>query len=135
MSPPAAPASESEQLWRLLRAVSGQVAELQERVADLERRDDLGDLREQLRALAGEVGALEERLLDMLQGDRESLVDALTHNRPRTPLVPRPGTSLGPPQAVRAHLRAWVGWALVGMAGATATALTAAILALARGCG
>jgi DNA-binding FrmR family transcriptional regulator len=132
---PVAPASESEALWINLRRLEGHVHGLEERLGLVERRDDLGDLREQLRALAGEVGALEERLLDMLQGDRESLVDALTHNRPRTPLVPRPGTSLGPPQAVRAHLRAWVGWALVGMAGATATALTAAILALARGCG
>ena len=134
MSPPAAPASESEQLWRLLRAVSGQVAELQERVADLERRDELGPLREQLRDLAREVAALGDDLRDLLATDRASAIEVLAH-RPRTPLAPRPGTSLGPPQAVRAHLRAWVGWSLVGMAGATATALTAAILALARGCG
>jgi DNA-binding FrmR family transcriptional regulator len=132
---PVAPATESEALWQLCRRLEGHVHGLEERLGRVERRDDLGDLREQIRALAIEVGSLEERLLDMLQGDRESLVDALTHTRPRTPLVPRPGTSLGPPQAVRAHLRAWVGWSLVGMAGATATALTAAILALARGCG
>ena len=132
---PVAPATESEALWQRCRRLEVHVHGLEERLGRVERRDDLGDLREQIRALAGEVEALEERLLDMLQGDRESLVDALTHTRTRTPPAPRPVTSLGPPQAVRAHLRAWVGWALVGMAGATATALTAAILALARGCG
>jgi DNA-binding FrmR family transcriptional regulator len=132
---PVAPASESEALWVNLRRLEGHVHGLEERLGLVERRDDLGDLREQLRALAVEVGALEERLLDMLQGDRESLVDALTHARPRTPPAPRPVASLGPPQAVRAHLRAWVGWSMVALAGATATALTAAILALARGCG
>jgi ABC-type transporter Mla subunit MlaD len=134
VSPPAAPASESEQLWRLLRAVSGQVAELQERVADLERRDDLAPLREQLRDLAREVAALGDDLRDLLATDRASAIEVLAH-RTRTPPAPRPVTSLGPPQAVRAHLRAWVGWAMVALAGATATALTAAFLALARGCG
>ena len=131
---PVAPATESEALWQLCRRLEGHVHGLEERLELVEGREDLGDLREQLRALAAEVEALQGRLLDLLQEDRASFVEVLAH-RPRTPPAPRPGTSLGPPQAVRAHLRAWVGWAMVALAGATATALTAAILALARGCG
>ena len=142
---PAAPASESEHLWRLLRAVSGQVAELQERVADLERRDDLGPLRAELRELARDVAGLRDDLIGLLKDDRGSLIDVLVHaaEHPVEPPAPAPEpppraapvTSLGPPREVRAHLRAWVGWSLVALAGATATALTAAFLALARGCG
>jgi hypothetical protein len=132
---PIAPADESEQLWRVVRRLEGHFAGLSERVADLERRDDLGPLREQLRGLASEVGELGSDLRDLLQSDRESLIDVLAHPRTRTPPAPSPVASLGPPQAVRAHLRAWVGWSMVALAGATATALTAAILALARGCG
>ena len=132
MSPPAAPASESEQLWRLLRAVSGQVAELQERVADLERRDDLAPLRDQLRGLASEVGELGSDLRDLLQSDRESLIDVLAHPRTRTPPAPRPVASLGPPREVRAQLRAWGGWALLALATALASGIAGA---LARGCG
>jgi hypothetical protein len=128
VSPPAAPASESEQLWRLLRALSGQLEELQERVADLERRDDLGPLREQLRDLAGEVGELGSDLRDLLQSDRESLIDVLAHGRPWTP---RPVTSLGPPREVRQQLRAWAGAALLALGGGIAFG----IAALARGCG
>lgn len=133
MSPPAAPASESEQLWRLLRAVSGQVGELQERVADLERRDELGPLREQLRGLAQEVSALGDDLRDLLAGDRESLIEVLAH-RPRTPAPPPvpPGASLGPPREVRQQLRAWAGAGLLALGGALAAGIAGA---LARGCG
>jgi len=121
------PAEESERLWRLLRAVSGQVEELQERVADLERRDDLGPLREQLRDLAREVAALGDDLRDLLASDRASVVELLAH---RTRTQP-PAASLGPPREVRAQLRAWAGAALLALAGA----LAAGIAGLARGCG
>jgi hypothetical protein len=142
---PVASATESEALWRLIRAVSGQVAELQERVADLERRDDLGPLRAELRELARDVAGLRDDLIGLLKDDRGSLIDVLVHAAehpaehpapaPEPPPRAAPVTSLGPPREVRAHLRAWVGWSLVALAGATATALTAAFLALARGCG
>lgn len=132
--PPVAPATESEALWAVLRRLEGHVHGLEERLVRVEDRDELGPLREQLRGLAAEVGELGSDLRDLLQSDRESLIEVLAH-RPRTPPAPRPVASLGPPQAVRAHLRAWVGWSMVALAGATATALTAAILALARGCG
>ena len=122
-------ATEAEAQWRLLRALSGQLEELQERVAELERRDDLGPLREQLRGLAGEVGELGSDLRDLLQSDRESLIDVLTHGRP---LTPRPVASLGPPREVRAQLRAWGGWALLALATAVASGIATA---LARGCG
>lgn len=130
---PIAPATESERLWSLAR-------QLERRVAELERRDDLAPLRVELGALAREVAGLRDDLIDVLKADRGSLLDALTHAEaapPPPPAAPppRPVTSLGPPREVRAHLRAWVGWAMVALAGATATALTAAILALAKGCG
>lgn len=127
---PVAPATESEQLWRLLRAVSGQVAGLQERVSELERRDDLGPLREQLRDLAREVASLGDDLRDLLATDRASAIEVLARH-PRTPAPPRPVTSLGPPTEVRRDLRNGL-WTL---AGALATGLAALILALARGCG
>ena len=125
-------ATEAEAQWRLLRALSGQLGELQERVAELERRDDLGPLREQLRGLAGEVGELGSDLRDLLQSDRESLIEALAHARPRTPQPPRPVASLGPPREVRAQLRAWGGWALLALATALASGIAGT---LARGCG
>lgn len=132
---PIAPATESERLWSLAR-------QLERRVAELERRDDLAPLRVELGALAREVTGLRDDLIDVLKADRGSLLDALTHaaaehaaEPPPAAPPPRPVTSLGPPREVRAHLRAWVGWAMVALAGATATALTAAILALAKGCG
>ena len=132
VSPPAAPASESEQLWRLLRAVSGQVAELQERVAELERRDDLGPLREQLRDLAREVAGLGDDLRDLLATDRASALEVLADRaRNRTPPPARPVASLGPPREVRAQLRAWAGAALLALGGGIAFGLAA----LARGCG
>jgi hypothetical protein len=132
--PPVAPATESEALWQLCRRLEGHVRGLEERLDRIEDRDELGPLREQLRDLAREVAALGDDLRDLLATDRASAIEVLAR-RPRTPAPPRPVTSLGPPQAVRAHLRAWVGWAMVALAGATATALTAAFLALARGCG
>jgi hypothetical protein len=125
---PVAPASEAETLWRLAR-------QLERRVAELERRDDLDPLREELRGLARDVAALRDDLLGLLKDDRASLVEVLVHGTPPAASPPAPGTSIGPPRAVRAHLRAWVGWSMVALAGATATALTAAILALAKGCG
>lgn len=129
---PLAPATESERLWSLAR-------QLERRVAALERRDDLEPLRVELGALAREVAGLRDDLIDVLKTDRGSLLDALTHgaaeHAAEPPPAARPVTSLGPPREVRAHLRAWVGWAMVALAGATATALTAAILALAKGCG
>jgi len=129
-----APANEAESQWRLLRALAGQIEECQARIAELERRDDLDPLREELRGLARDVAALRDDLLGLLKDDRASLVEVLTHGTP--PAAPAaPVTSLGPPREVRAHLRAWVGWSMVALAGATATALTAAILALAKGCG
>lgn len=125
------PAEESERLWRLLRALAGQLEGLQERVADLERRDELGPLREQLRGLAQEVSALGDDLRDLLAGDRESLIEVLAH-RPRTPAPPRPVASLGPPREVRQQLRAWAGAGLLALGGALAAGIAGA---LARGCG
>lgn len=124
-------ADEHERLWRLLRAVSGQVEELQERVADIERRDELGPLREQLRDLAREVAALGDDLRDLLATDRASVVELLAH-RTKTPVAPRPVASLGPPREVRAQLRAWAGAALLALGGALAAGIASA---LARGCG
>lgn len=124
-------ADEHERLWRLLRAVSGQVEELQERVADLERRDELGPLQEQLRDLAREVAALGDDLRDLLATDRASVVELLAH-RAKTPPAPRPVASLGPPREVRAQLRAWAGAALLALGGAIAAGIASA---LARGCG
>lgn len=125
------PADEQEAQWRLLRALSGQLEELQERVADIERRDDLGPLRDQLRDLAREVSALGDDLRDLLASDRASVVELLAH-RTRTPPAPAPVASLGPPREVRAQLRAWAGAALLALGGALAAGIASA---LARGCG
>jgi fumarate hydratase class II len=121
-------ADEHERLWRLLRAVTGQLEELQERVAELERRDELGPLRGQLRDLAREVAALGDDLRDLLATDRASVVELLAH-RTRTP---PPAASMGPPREVRAQLRAWAGAALLALGGALAAGIAGA---LARGCG
>ena len=128
---PTAPASESERLWAVLRSLSETTAELAERVARLEQRDDLGPLREQLRDLAREVSGLGDDLRDLLASDRESLVEVLAH-RPRTPPAPAPVASLGPPREVRAQLRAWGGAALLALGAALASGVAAT---LARGCG
>lgn len=129
--PPVAPATESEALWTVLRRLEGHVRGLEERLARVEDRDDLGPLREQLRDLAQDVSALGDDLRDLLAGDRESLIEVLAH-RPRTPPAPRPVASLGPPREVRQQLRAWGGWALLALAGALASGIAGA---LARGCG
>lgn len=128
--PPVAPATESEALWAVLRRLEGHVRGLEERLARVEDRDDLGPLREQLRDLAREVAALGDDLRDLLATDRASAIEVLAR-RPRTPAPPRPVTSLGPPTEVRRDLRNGL-WTL---AGALATGLAALILALARGCG
>lgn len=129
------PAEESERLWRLLRALAGQVEGLQVRVADLERRDDLGPLREQLRDLAREVASLGDDLRDLLACDRASALEVLAHQRPRTPPAPAPVPSLGPAREERQRLRAWAGASILALGGAVAYGLATAILALARGCG
>lgn len=125
MTPPPAPASEAEALWRLLRELAG-------RVERLERRDDLGPVREQVRDLAREVAALGDDLRDLLAADRASAIEVLAHARPRTPPAPAPVTSLGPPREVRAQLRAWGGAALLALGAALASGVAAT---LARGCG
>lgn len=123
------PADEAEQLWRRLRALSAQVAELGERVARLERRDDLEPLRAQLRDHAREVAELGDDLRDLLAADRKSAIEVLARH-PRTPAPPRPVASLGPPREVRAQV--WSG-AAAGLA-ALGTGLALGLAALLRGC-
>ncbi len=120
------PAEEAEQLWRRLRALSAQVAELGERVARLERRDDLEPVRAQLRDHAREVAELGDDLRDLLAADRKSAIEAITARQRSA----RPAASLGPPREVRAQV--WSGAA----AGLTAlgTGLALGLAALLRGC-
>jgi hypothetical protein len=127
--PPVAPATESEALWRLIRAVAGQVEELQARVDDLERRDDLDPLRAELRDLSRDVAGLGDDLRDLLAVDRKSAIEVLARQQ-KTPAPPRPVPSLGPPREVR--VAAWSG--AVASFVALGTGLALGLAALLRGC-
>jgi len=120
VSPPVAPASEAEELWRLARR-------LERRVEELERRDDLEPLRVELRDLAREVAALGAELRGLLRDDRAGLVEVLTHAAP-PPVAPV--ASLGPPREVRVQV-----WRAAAAAlAALGTGLALGLAALLRGC-